>query len=254
MTDTSINATRKYQQIIAEETSINVETIAKGGTGVYYGHEAGAAFYQRAVGCRHDSDIVTILGSVNDHRIDVGSAGQLIYVCKDSSGNGVAIRDYSPSTEYPLTDTLSDNTFVGYLTECVRVVQSRAPFAKFLIISGLYYSDIHNSYYTVFMDITKRVADKMGIPYLDLYHSTYEGTLGTSNPLYDSGTIPNTADMRNKAQIPGNVIGINFYQIDTSNDFNAAYACAVAHPNNDYHEQFMAPQIKEELGKIINTL
>ena len=253
LTDTSINATRKYQQIISEETSITVETIAKGGTGVYYGCKSGAAFYQRAAGCRHDSDIVTILGSVNDHRIDNGGGG-LIYVCKDSSGNGVAIRDYSSSKDYPLTDTLSDNTFVGYLTECVRVVQSRAPFAKFLIISGLYYSDIHASYYTVFMDVTKRVANKMGIPYLDLYHSTYEGTLGTSNPLYDSGTIPDTTDMRNKAQIPGNVIGINFYQIDTSDAFNTAYACAVAHPNNDYHEQFMAPQIKAEIGKIIDSL
>ena len=253
LTDTSINATRKYQQIIAEETSVDVETIAKGGTGVYYGCESGMAFYQRAAGCRHDSDIVTILGSVNDHKIDNGGGG-LIYVCKDSSGNGVAIRDYSSSTEYPLTDTLSDNTFVGYLTECVRVVQSRAPFAKFLIISGLYYSGIHDSYYTVLMDVTKRVANKMGIPYLDLYHSTYEGTLGTSNPLYNPGTIPNTADMRNKAQIPGNVIGINFYQIDTSNDFNGAYACVVAHPNNDYHEQFMAPQIKAEIGKIIDSV
>lgn len=253
LTDTSINATRKYQQIIAEETSINVETIAKGGTGVYYGCEGGMAFYQRAASCRHDSDIVTILGSVNDHKIDNGGVG-LIYVCKDSSGNGVAIDDYSSSTEYPLTDTLSDNTFVGYLTECVRVVQSRAPFAKFLIISGLYYSGIHNSYYTVFMDVTKRVANKMGIPYLDLYHSTYEGTLGTSNPLYDSGTIPDTANMRNIAQIPGNVIGINFYQIDTSDAFKAAYACVVAHPNNDYHEQFMAPQIRTELGKIIDSV
>lgn len=253
LTDTFINATRKYQQIIAEETSINVETIAKGGTGIYYGCEGGMAFYQRAASCRHDSDIVTILGSVNDHKIDNGGGG-LIYVCKDSSGNGVAIRDYSSSKDYPLTDTLSDNTFVGYLTECVRVVQSRAPFAKFLIISGLYYSDIHASYYTVFMDVTKRVANKMGIPYLDLYHSTYEGTLGTSNPLYDSGTIPDTTDMRNKAQIPGNVIGINFYQIDTSDAFNTAYACAVAHPNNDYHEQFMAPQIKAEIGKIIDSL
>lgn len=253
LTDTSINATRKYQQIIAEETSINVETIAKGGTGIYYGCEGGMAFYQRAASCRHDSDIVTILGSVNDHKIDNGGGG-LIYVCKDSSGNGVAIDDYSSSTEYPLTDTLSDNTFVGYLTECVRVVQSRAPFAKFLIISGLYYSGIHDSYYTVFMDVTKRVANKMGIPYLDLYHSTYEGTLGTSNPLYDSGTIPDTTDMRNKAQIPGNVIGINFYQIDTSDAFNTAYACVVAHPNNDYHEQFMAPQIKAEIGKIIDSV
>lgn len=253
LTDTSINATRKYQQIIAEETSVNVETIAKGGTGVYYGCEGGMAFYQRAARCRHDSDIVTILGSVNDHKIDNGGGG-LIYVCKDSSGNGVAIDDYSSSTEYPLTDTLSDNTFVGYLTECVRVVQSRAPFAKFLIISGLYYSGIHASYYTVFMDVTKRVANKMGIPYLDLYHSTYEGTLGTSNPLYDSGTIPDTANMRNMAQIPGNVIGINFYQIDTNDAFKAAYACVVAHPNNDYHEQFMAPQIKAEIGKIIDSL
>lgn len=253
LTDTSINATRKYQQIIAEETSVNVETIAKGGTGVYIGHDAGTAFYQRVAGCRHDSDIVTILGSVNDHKIDNGT-GQLIYVCKDSSGNGVAIDDYSSSTEYPLTDTLSDNTFVGYLMECVRAVQSRVPFAKFLIISGLYYSGIHASYYTVFMDVTKRVADKMGIPYLDLYHSTYEGTLGTPNPLYDSGTIPDTADMRNIAQIPGNVIGINFYQIDTSDDFNAAYSCAGAHPNNEYHEQFMAPQIKTELGKIIDSV
>ena len=253
LTDTSINATRKYQQIIAEETSVNVETIAKGGTGVYYGCESGMAFYQRAASCRHDSDVVTILGSVNDHKIDNGGGG-LIYVCKDSSGNGVAIDDYSSSTEYPLTDTLSDNTFVGYLTECVKVIQSRAPFAKFLIISGLYYSGIHGSYYTVFMDVTKRVANKMGIPYLDLYHSTYEGTLGTSNPLYDSGTIPDTTDMRNKAQIPGNVIGINFYQIDTSDAFNAAYACVVAHPNNDYHEQFMAPQIKTELGKIIDSV
>ena len=60
--------------------------------------------------------------------------------------------------------------------------------------------------------------------------------------------------MRNKAQIPGNVIGINFYQIDTSDDFNAAYACVVAHPNNDYHEQFMAPQIRAELGKIIDSV
>lgn len=253
LTDTSINATRKYQQIIAEETSVNVETIAKGGTGVYYGCEAGVAFYQRAASCRHDSDIVTILGSVNDQKIDNGHGG-LIYVCKDSSGNGVAIDDYSSSTEYPLTDTLSDNTFVGYLTECVRVVQSRAPFAKFLIISGLYYSGIHDSYYTVFMDVTKRVANKMGIPYLDLYHSTYEGTLGTSNPLYDSGTIPDTTYMRNKAQIPGNVIGINFYQIDTSDAFNAAYACVVAHPNNDYHEQFIAPQIKAEIEKMIDSI
>ena len=253
LTDTSINATQKYQQIIAEETSIDVETVAKGGTGVYIGYDSGVAFYQRADGCRHDSDIVSILGSVNDHKIDNGT-GQLIYVCKDSSGTGVAIDDYSSSAEYPLTDTLSDNTFVGYLTECVRVVQSRAPFAKFLIISGLYYSGIHSSYYTVFMDVTKRVADKMGIPYLDLYHSTYDGVLGTSNPLYNTNTIPNSSDMLEIGQIPGNVYGLNFCQIDTNTDFNSAYACAGAHPNNDYHEQFMAPQIKTELGKIIDTV
>lgn len=253
LTDTSINATRKYQQIIAEETGIYVETFGKGGTGWYYGSSGGMAYYQRAASCRHDSDIVTILGSVNDHKIDNGS-GQLIYVCKDTFGNGVAIDDYSSSETYPLTDTLSDNTYAGYVNECIRVIQERCPFATILIISALYYSGIHDSYYTVFMDITKRIAEQNRLPYLDLYHSTYEGTLGISNPMYNSGTIPDTTDMRNKAQIPGNVIGINFYQIDTSDDFNAAYACVVAHPNNDYHEQFMAPQIKTELGKIIETI
>ena len=253
LTDTSINATRKYQQIIAEETGIYVETFGKGGTGWYNGSSGGMAYYQRAASCRHDSDIVTILGSVNDHKIDTGN-GYLIYTCLNSDGNGISQDEYNSNTSYPLTDTLSDNTYAGYVNECIRVIQERCPFAKILIVSSLYYSGIHSSYYTVFMDITKRIAEKSGIPYLDLYHSTYEGTLGTSNPLYDSGKIPDTADMRNKAQIPGNVIGINFYQIDTSDDFNAAYACVVAHPNNDYHEQFMAPQIRAELGKIIDSV
>lgn len=152
LTDPSINASVKYPALLAQELGLTVTVLARGGTGYFWGYDAGISYSQRMYGVPHDADIITIFGSVNDWK----------YYQKNLS---VGDPD----------DTLADNTLCGYINEAIDVSMARAPYAKICMVSPLYYYGVSQKYLINVLGALQSVAEYRGLPYYDLFNDQYGG-------------------------------------------------------------------------------
>ena len=148
LTDPSINATKKYHAIIAEDTGITVTVLGKGGTGYYKTKDDGTAYYQRMANCPSDVDVITIFGSVNDW--------------KSIKNGGLSIGNPS--------DDISTGTYSGYVNGCIDVALSSAPYAQIALITPMDYHGVPDDTLESIANALLAVAKYRKIKCLDLYH------------------------------------------------------------------------------------
>lgn len=149
LTDETINATKKYHKHIQEKTGINLVVMGKGGTGYYTTHDSGTCFYQRMQNVPADTDVITILGSINDWKysnlgIEIGTA----------------------------TDTADSGTLCGYMNKCIDVAIEKAPYAQIALISAPYYRGIALDKQEALCTALQGVARHRRVKFLDLYHES----------------------------------------------------------------------------------
>lgn len=154
LTDKMVRCRTNYHDYIHEETGIAVVNFGASGTG-YVGGSDGQHFYQRVaeLAIYADADVVTIFGS----------------------GNDVSLVS---NNTYPLgtaSDTIENGTYAGYVNECLDKIFENAPHARVGIISPTPW--IQNMPYKVttfsqISDMLKQIADRRGIPFLDLFRTS----------------------------------------------------------------------------------
>lgn len=150
LTDSTINATKKYYKYIEEKSGITVTVLGVGGTGYYKTADSGTAYYQRMANCPSDADIITIFGSVNDWNaikqgiIQVGTA----------------------------SDTLENGTYAGYINKCIDVAIEKAPYAQIALVTPMDYHGLPSDTLETIASTIKSVAVSRKIKYLDLYHES----------------------------------------------------------------------------------
>ena len=226
LTDTSINASKKYQLILNEETNINAYTLGVGGTGYWRSVESGKAFYQRMGAISYNTDIVTIFGSVNDWQY-INSSLPLANNCTlTSDGYIETITDAG-------NDTLDDATLCGYINAAIDVAKAKAPYAKIVLVSGLYYSGVNSKAYSNVRKCWEAVATARGVAFYDIYTSS----AGTDLDF---------------AKIESDTAFAEKYTTDYSST-----ASAYGHPSNAYHLEFIAPEftkiLKDYVSERINN-
>lgn len=149
--ETLTQADKKYCHIIAEKTGINMINFGVGGTGYKRRESEGTCFYQRMANIPTDTDIITILGSVND------------WVLLNANAS-----DYDGFVVGAVTDTIENNSLCGYINKCIDVAIETAPNAKIGLI-GPNKCKLSDKYVGMIRDTLPLVANYRNIPYLDLW-------------------------------------------------------------------------------------
>jgi len=160
LTEVNERSDQRYYDFVQEKTGIQVVNMGVGGTGYKRGESGKNAFYQRAANIPIDCDVVTIFGSGNDNPYF------------DNIGE---------STD---TDTA---TLCGCINKTIDAIQAVAPTVKIGIVSPTPWinnqPDNDESGFNGYVSALKSVAERRGIPFLDLFHL--------------SGFRPNDANYRN---------------------------------------------------------
>lgn len=149
LTDSTINADKKYHAYIVEATGISVTVLGVGGTGYWRGYADGTSYGQRMVNIPADTDIVTIFGSVNDWQtqnndVEIGTA----------------------------TDTIESGTLAGYINDAIDVAFEKAPYAQVALITPLDYHGIPDDIMESIANIIVDVAKYRKVKCMDMYHSS----------------------------------------------------------------------------------
>ena len=146
-TDTSINATYKYEQIIHDKTGINFQMLGVGGTGWWKGYDTQTSYRFRAAQVEPDTDVVTIFGSINDWKY---------------SNSGLTIG--TPE------DTLPTQSFCAYINDVFDALIEACPTAQVIVFSPMYYHGLSNRVPELF-DAVKSVTEKRGFEYVDMLNT-----------------------------------------------------------------------------------
>lgn len=260
----------KYHYWINRLTGMEVSVHGKGGTGHWSTKDSGTCYYQRMSSIPTDADIITIFGSVNDHKMQVGPrtspSGYAATMGFDTDGiertwnelyNTVSKTSvwYSSSPlvntkdnpeildslTYADTITGGQASYVAYVNEAVNIAHSRCPQAKIVLVHEIHYKGIHDDMCRMQRMVKKRLVEKRianGDIWLSLYEldtSTYDGILGSNNAYYDTQSGQ----------------GMSFTQIELST-FGRRYAADYSsgnfgHPNAQYNFEWIAPQFAQLL-------
>lgn len=214
LTDSTINANKKYHQIIKEKTGIQVQELAKGGTGYTAGYASNDAFIDRISTINPDVDIVTIFGSVNDW--------------KNNQYNSLCTVVGTATDVYDDSKSVIENTFCANLNKAFDKLNEVCPNAQVIVFGAMPYYGVNQIYFENVRKALKSVCETRHIPYVDMFDST--GFYKIMNVTEYATTY--TTDFA----------GNNY---DTQRAFG--------HPNNLAHEKIIAPKFFEELKKwIIN--
>ena len=149
ITEHVINGVEYYDTMIANETGVNVFNMGVAGTGYRRTEGDGTCFYQRInEDMPSDCDIVTIFGSVNDLSFPLGS----------------------PS------DDSSNLSICGRVKKAIEEVYAKIPNVRLGLISPIPQAT-HNpanndGLMAKYVEAQKEICYQMGIPYLDLFHSS----------------------------------------------------------------------------------
>ena len=254
----------KYPFWLNKLTGIDVQVAAVGGTGIWAG--GGLNFPSRMPTIRTDADIVTIFGSVNDHKMQTGErikpSGYACTMGTDLDGNirtwdelyrpasksvyyfsnsALVNPDTNPAIldELSYSDTLSDgdSTYVAYVNDCINIAHRRSPIAKIVLVGEIQYKNIHHDMCVMQRIIKRRLVEKrrsLGdtwLSWVDLFWDKYDGIYGKENEF---------CDMQ-----PG--WGLNFTQL-YYDAFRAHYtADGAGHPTKHYNYEWLTLQF----GRII---
>lgn len=200
----------KYYDIIQRETGIQIYTNAVGGTGYWRGHENGKAFYQRLKDLPSDVDVVTVLGSVNDW--------------KYYQNRKVNMQIGTPADRLSAT-----NTMCAYMNEALDVIAARAPKAKVILMTGLYYYGVGSKYHKNANNALLAVAKARGIECHDWLNGQNAGPL----------------DFHNIDRKTGSVEFAKKY----TRDYNEKRS--YGHPSAAYNAEWMAPEVRKILEKAL---
>lgn len=147
-TDTTINTTYKYEQIISDKTGINVQMLGVGGTGWWKGFDTETSYRFRAAQVLPDTDIITVFGSINDWKY---------YQQGLEIGN--------------ITDKLPEhNTLCAYINDTFDVLEETAPTAQIIVFSPMYYHGLSGRVQELY-DAVKNVTENRGYEFVDMLHT-----------------------------------------------------------------------------------
>ncbi len=211
----------KYYDILHASTGIRTMVTGKGSSGNWALHGDGVCFHQRLEAIPPDADIVTLFGSVNDWK----------WYQRGQCPIGEA------------TDSLAEKESVAaFVNESLKVVREKAPVAKIVMITGLYYYGVNQGkieqVYAVMKEIAARNPD---VRFVDWY-------AGQNAQGYD---FPN-AGAYGFEQINRDKFGAAFASKYTR-DFSAT-ASAYGHPSAAYNAEWLASAFSNELARVISVL
>ena len=212
------NAVTKYYHYIASDTGIQVVyTNAVGGTGYKKINGAKKCFYQRLQDDPIPSnvDVVTIFGSINDWSTVTGGAV------------GSATDDIATS-----------DTLTAHMNAALDLVKRQAPKAKIILVSGIYYGNINDTFQSHPRDALKAVAEARGIEFHDWL------TEDKTDPL----------DFHHIAENPWEESSFaSRYTIDWGNTVSN-HSATFGHPNSLYNETWLAPKFTDVLVHALKSV
>ena len=147
-TDTTINATYKYENIIHDLTGIQVQMLGVGGTGWWKGYDTQTSYRFRAVQVESDTDIVTLFGSINDWKYRFADTPLTIGTKSDSLAN-------------------NDNTLCAYINDVFDALEETVPTAQIIVFSPMYYHGLAGKVQELF-DAVKVCTENRGYEYVDM--------------------------------------------------------------------------------------
>ena len=216
LTDTGINATRKYETILAEKTGIRVQMLGVGSTGYTAGADSGKAFAARCAQVDRDTDVVTLFGSVNDW--------------KNYAYNSLCPVIGTAADVYDETKTWKENTFCANVNRTFDILFDRAPTAKVIVFGAMPYYGVGQEHFQEAREAVESVCRARHIPYVDMYDSTGFSRILTSAEYAKAYTW----EGENAAWTgPGD------------------YPSAFGHPNNRAHAEIIAPVFYEALRRCL---
>lgn len=215
LTDTTINASKKYQQIIHAKTGIQIQSLGLGGTGYTAGYDNNATFRDRILTIDEDTDIVTIFGSVNDWKNNPFNS-----LCPDIG---------TASDVYDTNKTVIQNTFCANLNHTFDALFDRVPTAQVIVFSSMPYYGVNENYHKAARDAVKDVCAYRHIPYVDMFETGYWRIID-----YVQYAVAYTYEGQQGGW-------------ESISDYPAAFG----HPNNDAHQKIIAPKFYEELKRWI---
>ena len=201
----------KYYDIIQRETGIQIYTNAVGGTGYWRNHEKGKAFYQRLRDLPSDVDVITVFGSVNDWRY--------------YQNRKLNMQIGTPSDKLAVT-----NTMCAYMNEALDVIAARAPKAKLVLVSSLYYYGVGSKYHGNVHKALQSVAQARGIEFHDWLN-------GQDDAKYDFHQIS-----REKGSVE--------FAKKYTRDYNEKRS--YGHPSGAYNAEWLAPAFRKLLKQAID--
>ena len=214
LSDSTVNANKKYHQIIKEKTGIQVQELAKGGTGYTAGYTSNERYIDKISAISPDTDIVTLFGSVNDWKNNPYNN-----LCK-TVGNATDVYDDSK--------TVIENTFCANLNKTFDKLNEVCPNAQIIVFGSMPYFGVNQEFFEAVRNALKSVCEVRHIPHVEMFNST--GFYRIMNVAEYATTY--TTDF----------FGNNY---ETQTTFG--------HPNNLAHEKIIAPKFFEELKKWIIT-
>ena len=212
LTDSTINANTKYHQIIANETGIIVQELAKGGTGYTAGYDSSSTFYDRIANIAEDTDIVTLFGSVNDW--------------KNNEHNTLCHEIGTVNDVYDDSQTVIQNTFCANLNKTFDALYAKVPTAQVIVFGAMPYYGVNDTYFDNVRKALIDVCAKRHIPYVDMFDATgfYR--------IMDNATYA--------AAYTTDFTGTNY---DAGKSFG--------HPNNEAHRKIIAPKFYAKLKEYL---
>lgn len=246
----------KYPYWLNKLTGIDVQNCGVGGTGMWNG---GSVNYpSRMSSIRTDANIVTIFGSINDHKMQTGPrtspSGYSCTMGFDTNGNERTWNEFynsaakkkfyfnsqnlvDPDSEpsiidsLTLSDTLSDgqSTYVAYVNEAINIAHRRSPNAKIVLVGEIHYRNTHTDMCTMQRTIKRRIVQKrrangdIWLSWVDLFFDKYIGIYGTENEYCNTE--------------PG--WGLNFTQIYHDSFCNHYTSDGKGHPNKHYNYEWL---------------
>lgn len=118
------------------------------------------------------------------------------------------------------TDTLEDGTLCGYMNKCIDVAIEKAPYSQIALISAPYYHGLGTDRQEELCTALQGVARHRRVKFLDLYH---ESGFRIDNPTFAQQYTTDYSE--------------------TDETFG--------HPNNAFHEKFLAPDFMELLKRML---
>lgn len=226
LTDPTINATHKYHAVLKELLPIKKLTVlGKGGTGYWRGSDTNMCFYQRMQGnIPTDTNLITIFGSVNDWKWQ---------------NDGLSIGT--------VDDDISTGTYAGYVNEAIDVAKTQAPNATIILIGTPYFTkDVNSNKWRQATDMNKRIAEKYGIPFYDMFASNAKGK--PADVRYGQYEYMFNYSFNARAKVKG----LNFAKTNEEN-FKGIYdmSDATGHPNNMYHAEYIAPLMANYIATVM---